>query len=156
MKVLNKICLLLLLTLYLMILTKQILFKYIPISEIIHHFSFDNHQPFWRSNNFVPFKTIKFYLFLADIKTSFKIENLAGNVVGFVPLGILTPLISNKFRRFTTVLLTTLALSLTYEILQLLFEFGSFDVDDLILNTLGGAIGYMIFKIIYYTNKKNL
>ena len=40
----------------------------------------------------------------------------------------------------------TFQMSLTVEVLQLLFRVGSFDVDDLILNTLGGILGYFLLK----------
>jgi len=36
---------------------------------------------------------------------------------------------------------------LTYKLLQLVFRFGSFDVDDLLLNTLGGLIGFVPVKL---------
>ena len=38
-------------------------------------------------------------------------------------------------------------LSLSIEIIQLFTKVGCFDVDDLLLNTLGGLIGYIIFLI---------
>jgi glycopeptide antibiotics resistance protein len=143
----KKFALTLILCLYLAILTKLILFKNIPLSEIIHHFNFTYDQNLWRSNNFVPFKTIYFYLFLADINLSIRIENLAGNIIGFIPFGVILPLLSKRVFKFNTVILLTFCLSLTYEVLQLVFEFGSFDVDDLILNTLGGILGYFPIKI---------
>ncbi|WP_260440996.1 VanZ family protein [Parageobacillus thermoglucosidasius] len=50
------------------------------------------------------------------------------------------------------------SLSLTYEMIQLLFGLGSFDVDDLILNTLGGILGYVpakwIHRMIYYRERR--
>lgn len=46
-------------------------------------------------------------------------------------------------------MITTFSLSFAYEILQLLFGFGSFDIDDLILNTFGGVLGYLTIKFIY-------
>ena len=147
MKFFSKICVFLVLVLYLLILTQQILFKYIPIEEIINHFSLINHEYHWRSNNFVPFKTIKFYLFLADINLNIRIENLVGNVIGFSPFGFLCPVLFKNFRKLKIVIIATFSLSLLYEILQLLFELGSFDVDDLILNTSGGFLGYLTFKL---------
>ena len=39
-------------------------------------------------------------------------------------------------------------MSLTVEILQLVFRVGTFDVDDLILNTLGGIIGYLLLILL--------
>ena len=37
-------------------------------------------------------------------------------------------------------------LSLLVELLQLVFKVGSFDVDDLLLNTIGGLLGYLVYK----------
>jgi glycopeptide antibiotics resistance protein len=99
MKIIFKITLILILCLYLAILSKLILFKYIPFSEIINHFNFTYNEYHWRSNNFVPFKTIKFYLFLADINLDIRIENLAGNIIGFMPFGFILPLLAKKFQK---------------------------------------------------------
>jgi len=38
-------------------------------------------------------------------------------------------------------------LSLLVESIQLVFKVGSFDVDDMLLNTFGGVIGYIVFAI---------
>jgi len=148
MKIIYKMTLFLILCLYLAILSKFILFKYIPLSEIINHFNFTYDEYHWRSNNFVPFKTINFYLFLADINLYIRIENLAGNIIGFMPFGFILPLLAKKFQKLSAVTFTTFALSLTFELLQLVFEFGSFDVDDLILNTLGGILGLLPIKLV--------
>jgi len=159
MKIIFKITLFLILCLYLAILSKLILFKYIPLTEIINHFNFTYDEYHWRSNNFVPFKTIKFYLFLADINLSIRIENLAGNVIGFMPFGFILPLLAKKFQKISAVTFSTFCLSLTFELLQLVFEFGSFDVDDLILNTAGGILGYLPIKLVFliaHLKKKNI
>ncbi|WP_309484822.1 VanZ family protein [Bacillus aquiflavi] len=102
----------------------------------------------------MPFKTITYYLFLADINLNIRIENIVGNVIGFAPFGLMLPLLSKKFRRLKVVLLATFCLSLTFEIVQLVFHFGSFDVDDLILNTLGGVLGYIPTKLFMNSRKK--
>ncbi|PLS05682.1 VanZ family protein [Neobacillus cucumis] len=148
MKFIYKIILTLFLSLYIAILSKLILFKYIPLSQIIEHFNFTYDEYHWRDNNFVPFKTIYFYLYLADINLSIRIENLAGNIIGFAPLGFILPLLSKGFQKLRRVAFSTFCLSLAFEIVQLVFEFGSFDVDDLILNTFGGILGYIPAKII--------
>ena len=36
-------------------------------------------------------------------------------------------------------------LSLVVELLQLIFKVGSFDVDDLLLNTVGGMLGFLVY-----------
>ncbi|WP_042454832.1 VanZ family protein [Neobacillus dielmonensis] len=146
----KKLTLTIILCIYLAVLTKMVLFKYIPLSEIIHHFNFRNDEDFWRSNNYVPFKTINFYLFLADVNLDIRIKNLAGNVFGFIPFGFILPLLVKKFQSLGLVTVTTFALSLSFEVLQLIFEFGSFDVDDLILNTFGGILGYIPIKVVLF------
>src|SRR3954454_9116519 len=113
MKIIGKVSLTIILCLYLAILTKLVLFKYIPLSEIINHFNFTYDEYHWRSNNFVPFKTINFYLFLADINLNIRIENLAGNIIGFMPYGFILPLLAKKFQKLSTVTLASFCLSLT-------------------------------------------
>ncbi|MFL6557453.1 MAG: VanZ family protein, partial [Bacillus sp. (in: firmicutes)] len=75
------------------------------------------------------------------------------------PFGFIIPLLAKRFQKLSAVTLATFCLSLTFELLQLVFEFGSFDVDDLILNTSGGIIGYLPIKLILlftHLKKKNL
>ncbi|MFB7138117.1 VanZ family protein [Gottfriedia sp. NPDC056225] len=146
-----KTILILLFCFYLMILTQNILFKYTPISQVISQFEFSLiRENWWSFNNFIPFKTIIFYLFLADINLNIRVSNLAGNIIGFMPFGFILPLILKKYFNFKSILKATFILSLTYEILQLALELGSFDVDDLILNTLGGILGYFVLKLIKF------
>ena len=132
-----------------MILTWMVLFKYLTIPEIISHFTFSYDGPYWNIHNFVPFKTIIYYLFLAnEINTNIRVENLAGNIIGFIPFGVILPLLSRKFMSLKKVMLATFCLSFMFECMQLIFRFGSFDVDDLILNTLGGIVGYLFVKVV--------
>ncbi|WP_199690022.1 VanZ family protein [Roseburia sp. 1XD42-34] len=85
---------------YLLVLSKLILFKYLPLSEIISHFTFSYERPFWNEHNFIPFKTIFYYLFLAEnINFTIRVQNIVGNVIGFVPYGLLLPLISKRFQK---------------------------------------------------------
>ncbi|MFD4707735.1 VanZ family protein [Gottfriedia sp. NPDC058432] len=156
MKLFMKIVLTLAFCLYLVVLTNQILFKYVSPSEIISHFNFNNNDDRWHGHNFIPLKTIIYYLFLADINLNIRITNIVGNIIGFVPFGFNLPILLKRFKNFKVILITTFSLSLTYELIQLLFDFGSFDIDDLILNTLGGLLGYVPIKLIQLIyNRKN-
>ncbi|MFF2447500.1 VanZ family protein [Neobacillus sp. NPDC058068] len=150
MRIFSKVVLIILLCLYLSILTKLILFKHLPLEIIISNFTFKSNDDFswYYTSNFIPFKTIIYYLFLADINLNIRIENLGGNVIGFAPFGFIIPLLSKKFLSFKNVAIATACLSLLFELTQLIFKFGSFDVDDLILNTLGGMLGYVPIKLI--------
>lgn len=75
------------------------------------------------------------------------VTNLFGNIFAFSPYGYLLPFIRKKKTGFFAVLCSTFGFSLTIETMQLVFKLGVFDVDDLLLNTIGGIIGYCIFFI---------
>ena len=68
-----------------------------------------------------------------------------GNLLGFVPVGLLLALLIPFFRKGIYVLLAGFFLSLGFEMMQLLFGLGIFDVDDIVLNTAGCFIGYVIY-----------
>ena len=72
--------------------------------------------------------------------------NVVGNIVWFVPLGLALPQVFPRCRFGRTVLLG-LMLSLTIEGMQYLFYTGISDVDDVIFNTLGAAIGWLIYLL---------
>lgn len=76
-----------------------------------------------------------------------KMVNLAGNVLIFAPLGFFAPLLWKPLRRWWAALGLSAAVSLLIEFLQL-FLGRSVDVDDLILNTLGGLLGYLLFCLL--------
>ena len=73
--------------------------------------------------------------------------NLLGNVVGFMPFGMILPLISRNARGFFFITFSGFTLSLCVEVTQLMTKLGSFDVDDILLNTIGGVLGYIVFLI---------
>ena len=71
--------------------------------------------------------------------------NLAGNVLAFVPFGTFLPLLVRRTRSFGRTTLLGAEFSLFVEILQLFSKVGSFDVDDIMLNTCGVCLGYGLF-----------
>ena len=73
--------------------------------------------------------------------------NVAGNVACFIPFGILLPLNVKRTRNFISVLLSTALFSMIIESVQLITRLGSFDVDDILLNTIGGVLGYICYVI---------
>jgi glycopeptide antibiotics resistance protein len=70
--------------------------------------------------------------------------NLFGNVIIFMPFGFFEPLASKK-RSFWATLVDGCLVSFMVEIFQFITKVGRFDVDDLLLNTTGVALGYMCF-----------
>lgn len=73
-------------------------------------------------------------------------SNLFGNILIFMPFGFFISMASSS-RGFFKTLFYSLLLSLGVEVMQLITRVGSFDVDDIFLNTLGGVLGYIIFVI---------
>lgn len=101
--------------------------------------------------NFIPFKTICGYfnrLAKNTINTNIVITNILVNLILFLPMGMAVPvLFEKKINKFWKFLLFIIALTLLIEILQFITLMGSSDIDDVILNTIGGCIGYGIIKI---------
>lgn len=95
------------------------------------------------SNNFIPFKEIMRYSYTS--KLFFK--NVLGNVLLFVPFGYFANNIL-KNKKIIVAMFITLITSSSIEIIQM--NIGrSFDIDDIILNLIGGIIGYLIYKLLY-------
>ena len=99
-----------------------------------------------RGINLVPFLTINRCLNSQNL--SITLTNIAGNIAAFVPLGLLFPSIIKRLNKFLIVISITTFTSLAIEIMQYVLEVGISDIDDLILNVLGGAVGFVIFKLI--------
>lgn len=74
----------------------------------------------------------------------FILWGLIDNILMMVPLGILLPWMSRRFRLFTT-MLASLMLSLFIECTQYFTRLGYFDVDDIWNNLWGTLIGYGLF-----------
>ena len=93
--------------------------------------------------NLVPFRTIKNYIKYSGFLHT--MTNIMGNVIIFVPFGILLPEIFSKTRNILKILGITFATSFFVEFIQF-FIGRSVDIDDLMLNVLGSVIGYFIWK----------
>jgi len=101
---------------------------------------------FHRSINLIPFRTIIEYLSLSYNPYAV-MRNILGNIAAFIPMGLLLPMavkgINSLKRAFSIVLLSTLAI----EISQYILGAGTADIDDIILNLLGGIIGFGLYVL---------
>jgi glycopeptide antibiotics resistance protein len=90
--------------------------------------------------NFQLFKMFRIY----------KLSNkqIVGNFVMLLPLGLYLPLLYKKISNFFVVALVSFLVSSMIELLQLVTSYRSADVDDVLLNTLGACLGFIIYKII--------
>jgi glycopeptide antibiotics resistance protein len=135
---------------YMLVLVKLIIFKW-PFPYVkehfLHHYSWELARLKWKQLNLIPFYTIKVLLTHKEPEYTHPAANLLGNIVGFIPLGLLIPLLFKRLRTARATILRVFLISLGFEVVQLLILLGYFDVDDLLLNTIGGAIGYMLFAL---------
>ena len=129
---------------YLIIAAKILVFRY-PLTDILRLWDKRVITFGLSSANFIPFKTIKMYIRYRSSLNSF--ANLFGNLFILTPLGILLPFAWRKKHSVFLITAVGFLVSMAVETLQLVLGVGAFDVDDLILNTLGVIVGYVLYKI---------
>ena len=95
-----------------------------------------------KGNNFVPFVEILRYKPWGRLF----IKNIVGNVIMFMPYGFFVGKYSSGRNFLLTIFLIFLA-SISIEVTQLAIG-RVFDVDDIILNVLGGSLGYFIYILL--------
>lgn len=119
---------------YLLLLLRVILFKFDfhTILDILN----DQDELAYTRVNLVPFQTIRFYLFAGRVSNAVAFRNLVGNVLAFMPIGILVPLLRRDLSLGFT-FFVGFALSASIELTQYFTGLGSCDIDDLILNVIG-------------------
>lgn len=146
-----------LLLVYLALLTKNILFKKGGFRYYRHYFNTEYKQYSvkrgWQKANTVPFHTIRIYKKGLEQNNATAEYNIWGNLLGFVPFGLLLPLAIPFFKRWWVLLPAGLLLSLGYETTQLLTGLGVWDVDDLLLNTAGVTGGFILFQVWHLLTK---
>lgn len=103
--------------------------------------------------NLTPFTEMKRFWRYREQLGIWSAINLFGNVLIFVPFGFFEALASRN-RSFWTIMLDGFLVSLLVEVFQFVAKVGRFDVDDLILNTSGVVIGYIIFLICNIVRRK--
>jgi glycopeptide antibiotics resistance protein len=73
--------------------------------------------------------------------------NSFGNILCFVPFGILFPIVFSKKQSFVKTVLIGMLFSINIETLQFLLETGVSDIDDVFFNTCGAILGYLIYRL---------
>lgn len=136
------------LVLYILLMLESLLFKQVPILNLLDPF-----REIYRSVNLKPFKSIQMYAHFYSKWTA--LMNIGGNIVLFIPLGIYMQ-IFNPGRKIFNGVMMVFGISLLVEIVQYVFGLGITDIDDLILNTLGGLMGILFYKSLYLFIKNEL
>jgi len=99
--------------------------------------------------NLIPFNEIRRYITNVDqFGLTIVLMNLLGNILMFVPFGFLVPLFWRKEEHHPVIITFMGCLfSAFVEMIQLETGLGSCDVDDVILNTIGTILGYLLFRL---------
>lgn len=130
---------------YILLLIKILFLSRISILDL-----FNSQRTINRSINLIPFYSITEYISgSSEIIKRFAFGNVVGNIVLFIPLGIYLPLFKND-KRVIINLLFIFIVSLFVEIIQGLLGIGASDIDDIILNCLGGWIGILVYKFLLF------
>ncbi len=97
------------------------------------------------NNNFVPFSSI-IEMIKSPLGIKFGMYNIIGNFFMLTPFSLLLPLLFDNFKNKKKFIVFIMLLALSIELLQFVTKLGSFDIDDIILNTLGAIIFFYIFN----------
>ncbi|MFF7790983.1 VanZ family protein [Streptomyces sp. NPDC007991] len=102
-----------------------------PASEALTH------------TNLHPGRSLKAYLDQPELRDA--VRQIGGNILLGLPFGVLVPVVAPRTRGFLRVLLLTAVVMLLVEFAQGALVTGrAFDIDDVILNTSGALIGYLL------------
>lgn len=104
-----------------------------------------------RSYNLIPFRTILEYS-SPNVSRSIVAINLLGNIAVFVPYGLYLQTL-RKTKRIGTGFLTVLGTSILIELIQFAFGLGVCDIDDVILNGIGGLLGILLYQALLKMTK---
>jgi glycopeptide antibiotics resistance protein len=136
---------------YIILLIKVLLLSRVSLPEL-----FSGQNIATRSVNVIPFRSIMEVFIASSEAKTFSFGNVIGNILIFIPLGLYLPLIK-KDKRMAANLLLVLIVSFSVEVVQGLLGIGTADIDDVILNSLGGWIGilgYRLFMFLFRDAKK--
>ena len=103
--------------------------------------------------NLVPFQTIETYL--SDLSFGVAFVNIVGNIIPFIPMGFLLPMVFQSQRKIFKTMFTCLLLIISIECIQFFAYLGSFDIDDIILNMISCFSGFLLFKAYKEVYKKH-
>ena len=93
-------------------------------------------------NNFIPFKEVTRY----RVGSNLFYKNVVGNILLFMPYGFFASYYLRLDKKRLAFLLIFIV-SLAIECVQLLIG-RCFDVDDILLNLLGGMVGFFIYRLL--------
>ena len=94
------------------------------------------------SNNLIPFRE----MFRYDLGSRLFLKNVLGNIIMFLPYGFFTSYFLSE-KKLLPIFILTVVTSLTIESTQLMIG-RVFDIDDILLNIVGGVLGHYLYILI--------
>ncbi len=127
-------------------------FTFFPFSKVngeIQPLIYESTKVFPLRINLIPFVNLFDYPEMRDI-----LINVIGNTAMFIPLGVVWPSVFKSLDTHKKVISAGVGVSLCIEILQLPFYGRASDVDDLLLNSFGFVMGYLLYLLAKLISKK--
>ena len=117
------------------------------------HFGRTEHEEY--RYNLVLFQEIGRYYYFGMRTGNWRlfVLNVCGNVCVFMPIGMFLPSLLSRCKNIFLTTILCFEYSFCVEVIQLLTKVGSFDVDDLLLNTIGGILGFLVYSIYAWIKK---
>lgn len=121
-------------------------------------FLLDIRDSTYHNVNLEPFKTLrmfsKYYFKYHYFSFQVWFSNIFGNILLLAPFGFLLPILSGHHLSIPKILLLAFWFSFSIELLQYVTGVGEADIDDLILNVFGAALGYCFYRLWHYIEKR--
>ena len=117
---------------YALVLCRGILFKYVNITDL---FSPDRYE--YIGYNFIPFN---------GSGLDFRLDTII-NTFLFIPFGFLLSMKSKKNMKSLLLMFIPAFVSIILESLQYIFRLGAADITDVIMNTVGGCLGFLMYIV---------
>lgn len=135
---------------------RAILFIYFVM---LLYFMFAGFHRYVHSNyryNLIPLHTISAYVRNMGLDNMIDTSiNLIGNIAVFIPLGFLIPASLSRPLSYGRFALGFISLIILLECMQTWLRVGTGDIDDLLLNVIGGSLGYVLFALYEKVNIKD-
>ncbi|MEC5308263.1 VanZ family protein [Bacillus thuringiensis] len=93
----------------------------------------------------IPFRTI--FSYGTDLYMEISFINIVGNIIPFIPLGFLIPIVFPTRKPFIKTMNSCLGIIICIEVIQLITFLGRMDIDDVILNQISCVIGYLLYIV---------
>ena len=97
-------------------------------------------------HNLIPLKSVCVLFTTPVISSRIILVNFIGNIVLFVPWGVLLPAYFKKLQSFKHFAALTLVVLILVESIQIFSMLGSFDVEDILLNMIGACVGFIAIR----------